>query len=73
MCNPMATVQTLNGLTRNERQNNFRQSRLAILRKSKCEATPHTSQRKVASHLLLPQRTINDFYLTLNHTFIIYE
>ena len=29
----------------------------AILRKSKREATPPTSQRKVASHLLLPNRT----------------
>ena len=29
----------------------------AILRKSKRETTPHTSQPKVVSHLLLPNRT----------------
>ena len=45
--NSMTTVLTSNGRTKNERQNNFRQSRLAILRKSKREATPRTSQRKL--------------------------
>ena len=34
-----------------------RQSRLAILRKIKREATPHTNQTQVASHFILPQRT----------------
>jgi len=39
------------------RQTIFGQAVFAILRKSKREATPPTSQRTVASHLLLPQRT----------------
>jgi len=36
----------------------------AILRKSKREATPHANQPKVASHLLLPNRTQNPNLLT---------
>ena len=56
----MATVQLLNDSSKNEQKYNFGQAVFAILRKIKREATPPTSQPKVASHLLLPQRTKTD-------------